>query len=66
MSTAGRERQDEGRDLPRGRLWASFIFSSPPHGEDQSRGDRAWLPEVWEAFRSSHRGTLKRAKAGLK
>ena len=41
----------------------SFIFSSPSHGEDQTLGDRAWLPEVWEAFR---RGTLKRERADLK
>ena len=40
----------------------SFLLS-PSHGEDQTPGDRAWLPEVWEAF---HRGTLKRERADLK
>lgn len=67
MSTAGRRQDDSDKTreetFPGDVCGTSFIFSSPRHGEDQLLGDRAWLPEVWEAF---HRGALKRAKADLK
>ncbi|CAI9178384.1 unnamed protein product [Rangifer tarandus platyrhynchus] len=65
QASTSRRQDDKTKEetFPGDVCGTSFIFSLLPRGEDQMLGDRAWLPEVWEAF---HRGTLKRARADLK